>query len=801
MCSTFIMYSQCTFTYISDSSGVTTFTGSTDDPLSTYSWDFGDGTTATGQNVTYNFNNSVWNYVCLNTVNSLQFQCSFCDTVIINDTSNTNPCNTYYMYASNMQGYTTFTGYSNDPLSTYYWTFGDGTIATGQSVSHYFGNVLFGYACLNTVSSSGTQCSYCDTVFVVYNPNPCSTYFTSITDNQGVTSFNGYSNDSISSFYWDFGDGSTATGQSVTHNYSNNQWYYVCLNTENSQQYQCTYCDTVFADSTNTSGCQAYFYAYSDSSNSGNSFYFYDYSQGNPTNWEWDFGDGTTSTLQYPSHTYSSPGTYTVCLFISDSICQSTYCDVITVNQADTFNLTGTVYLDINNNCTQDIGENGIYNIAILLTQGSNTWWAWTDWYGNFTFNVPVGTYNIEIGNSNGYTISCNNSLAHSTTVTTGNITSENFALDCSGFDIGVSDISLMNGFYPGYSDIILPHVGMFNSSCNASGPGQVIMVLDPLITYNSPYWGVPTPTVIPAVTGDTLIWNVSDINNIGYFSYWDYAVNVTPSTSAQMGDTACITMIILPTVGDANTANNTFTRCFEIGVSYDPNMKEVSPKGTGVTGDIPATTDYLNYVVHFQNTGTARAGNIYVLDTLDANLDISTLEIVASSHPMTKSYLPGNTLKFMFSDIMLPDSNTNSALSHGSISYRIKIKQNLAEGTQIKNTASIFFDYNSAIVTNTTLNTIAKPLSVKEEKSGIASVNIYPNPVSDMLNMSFLLDKSEDVTVKISDVTGRIIYSEKINSEGGQNVISINTSSLSSGLYFVHINYNGQNISRKFAK
>ena len=44
---------------------------------------------------------------------------------------------------------------------------------------------------------------------------------------------------------------------------------------------------------------------------------FTDASTGNPASWAWDFGDGRTSTLQNPSHTYN-PGTYHVALTVTN---------------------------------------------------------------------------------------------------------------------------------------------------------------------------------------------------------------------------------------------------------------------------------------------------------------------------------------------------------------------------------------------------------------------------------------------------------------------------------------------------
>lgn len=57
---------------------------------------------------------------------------------------------------------------------------------------------------------------------------------------------------------------------------------------------------------------------------------FTDMSTGNITNWLWDFGDGNTSTLQSPSHTYASPGSYTVCLTVTSSCGSDSSCAVVT---------------------------------------------------------------------------------------------------------------------------------------------------------------------------------------------------------------------------------------------------------------------------------------------------------------------------------------------------------------------------------------------------------------------------------------------------------------------------------------
>lgn len=47
--------------------------------------------------------------------------------------------------------------------------------------------------------------------------------------------------------------------------------------------------------------------------------FFTDTSTGSPTEWSWDFGDGTYSNVQYPQHVYTSAGNYLVTLKVSSS--------------------------------------------------------------------------------------------------------------------------------------------------------------------------------------------------------------------------------------------------------------------------------------------------------------------------------------------------------------------------------------------------------------------------------------------------------------------------------------------------
>ncbi|MEX1193232.1 MAG: PKD domain-containing protein, partial [Brumimicrobium sp.] len=78
------------------------------------------------------------------------------------------------------------------------------------------------------------------------------------------------------------------------------------------------------------SNCNAEFYLFQDSTNV-NMYYAWDLSTGNNLDYHWDFGDGNSSNQQYPTHTYTSPGIYSLCLTITDAAggCTDIYCDSV----------------------------------------------------------------------------------------------------------------------------------------------------------------------------------------------------------------------------------------------------------------------------------------------------------------------------------------------------------------------------------------------------------------------------------------------------------------------------------------
>ena len=210
---------------------------------------------------------------------------------------------------------------------------------------------------------------------------------------------------------------------------------------------------------------------------------------------------------------------------------------------------------------------------------------------------------------------------------------------------------------------------------------------------------------------------------------------------------------------------------------SFDPNDKQVMP--AGVRAEHYTLHDQkLTYTIRFQNTGTAPAKDIRILDTLDDDLDINTFRIVNSSFPV-QTAMDGPALEFLFKDIWLADSTNNEPESHGFVTYQVQPKPGLADYTEIENTAYIIFDSNDPVVTNTTKNTMISMIPVALNEINQTKITIRPNPADDVIHISAKNQQDID-KVLIYNNLGELVLAQK-----GELV---DVSRLPKGLYLVKV-------------
>lgn len=253
-----------------------------------------------------------------------------------------------------------------------------------------------------------------------------------------------------------------------------------------------------------------------------------------------------------------------------------------------------------------------------------------------------------------------------------------------------------------------------------------------------------------------------------------DLSFNVLAPPVVEIDDILVFEASIEPTSSDVNDTDNVFELEQVVIGSFDPNDIRVLEGPTILEEQVD---DYLHYIIRFQNTGTASAINVRVENTLDSNLDWTSLELESSSHSNRVELNDGNLLSFFFDDINLPDSTTNEPASNGFIAYRIKPKADLTIGGIIQNQASIFFDFNLPIITNTVSTEVVETVNVDELPTGL-KFGVSPNPVHDVLNI-----QTEVVVafINIYDVQGKLV---KTNT----NSKTIDLTELKSGVYFCQV-------------
>ncbi len=193
-------------------------------------------------------------------------------------------------------------------------------------------------------------------------------------------------------------------------------------------------------------------------------------------------------------------------------------------------------------------------------------------------------------------------------------------------------------------------------------------------------------------------------------------SLNLASSFASQDACSICVSFIVDGALNDFVTATASVNgSCQEqaswsemISCSYDPNDKLlVTPESCGPENNIEKD-ELLVYRVRFQNTGNAPAVNVVIEDQLDDQLDLSSFQLLDASHAVTGiEVLPDNRLQIQFENIQLPAAMADEAGSQGYVLFGIRALPGVSEGSVVDNTASIFFDLNSAIVTNTTLNTL----------------------------------------------------------------------------------------------
>lgn len=440
--------------------------------------------------------------------------------------------------------------------------------------------------------------------------------------------------------------------------------------------------------------------------------------------------------------------------------------------------ILGKVFADYNNNCVQDLGEFPLANRAVIANAGQ--FYGWTDANGEYGIGTVPGTYAVnEYLTAPFFASNCVANGTYNLTLSGTNATGIDFAdsaaVICSDLfvDIGSPNLrrcgqSVINvtycnlGTYPDSNAVVT--VSLLDS----------LQIVSSTIPYTSP--GI---NVYEFNVGILMPGQCGNINLL---------LDVGCDTA---GTIYCMNASIAGAYpSDCNLYNNIALDCQALVAPLDPNEKMVAAQDFAHQGYVHEDTidpsDLLTYQINFQNLGTSYAEDVEIRDTLDAAIAPESFQRGAGSAPYNY-FVQGNVLVVRFENINLPDSTSDEPGSHGFVKFSVAQRPGNVPGTVIHNNASIYFDFEAPVVTNTTSNFVRIPTALTPGL--MDAVKIYPNPGHDQFVVEALVDVEMEMVMY--DLSGKEM--KRVALEGLRQ--AVNTAELPVGLYLYQIQSAGKTV------
>ena len=386
--------------------------------------------------------------------------------------------------------------------------------------------------------------------------------------------------------------------------------------------------------------------------------------------------------------------------------------------------IAGNLFYDNNSNGIQEPGELPRANVRVNYSNGLQTF---SDINGHYEGTADIGSNTITIDPPMYYnavpatfthTVSAPNSLVTDLVALQPNISIDSLKITIT--DLGSARPNLPLSFNIKYENI-----------------GTTVLSPDIIINYDNSRLSFQNSTNASVTNNGTALLLSPGVLTPGQKG--GFNVTFVVSINAVMNEMIKTKATI--TGGTDICIDSIYSRVVN---SLDPNDKYATPK---LTLQQVTAGNYINYIIRFQNTGTASALNIFLTDTLSALVQANTLQMIEASHAC-KITQNNNKLLFEFLNINLPDSNSNEPASHGYVRFRIKPLPSLILTTVVPNKASIYFDFNQAVLTNTattTVDDIVVPVKLSSftARKQQETVQLYWSTEQEINSKLFIVERS----------------------------------------------------------
>lgn len=433
--------------------------------------------------------------------------------------------------------------------------------------------------------------------------------------------------------------------------------------------------------------------------------------------------------------------------------------------------ITGRAYKDFNQNQIFDTTDQAISGSGIEITP--DPYLIVTNMDGTYEAFVDTGSYYLNISNIPNYysQVPSTDTVIFTTVDSTANVDLRLEPIP------GAHDVSIdivpaeqMTVGNVATHKLIVTNNGTFHEDVN--------VFFSPL-SYSEPFSSVDiSPSM--SINGNYYVTTLMDMNpgesrvfTIDYTVPVDF-LNIIGETSTTEAEASIIDTDAIP--------QDNYVILSDVPVApYDPNIKIVNEPVQIDVNNLD-NIEWINYTVYFQNEGNAPAVDVRIEDIIDSNLVLSTIKIIDASDSL---YATVNQRKvtFHFDSIMLPSKDVDEEGSKGYVSFKLKRTPGLSLGDSINNIADIYFDFNPAIITNTTLNEVVSFVGYESIEKQNSDFVIFPNPASSYLTIQNLPESN--LTIKLIDLNGKIYLSERT---GGSQEFTLTIDKLTSGTYLLKV-------------
>ncbi len=764
-----------------------------------YSWSFGDGNSSTAVNPTHT-------YAAPGTYNVLLTASNSCGSLQFTQTVTVGGAPNVVFSANNATGcaplIVSFTDQSTGSPTSWSWSFPGGAPATSTLQNPQIQYTAAGTydVTLTAINALGSNTSTQMSIVVV-NDGPTAAFSNSIS---GFTVILTNTSSNATSYSWNFGDGNSSTANSPSHTYSAPGNYPVTLTATNA-------CGSITTTQTVTIGNppSANFTSNVNAGCAPLTVNFSDLSNGSPTSWIWSFPGGTpsSSTMQNPTVTYSSGGTFDVVLTVANAIGNNsvTQTGYVLVNTAPTasFNssITGNSVSFVNN------------------TTGAFTYnWDFGD--GNTSAQTnPIHTYAAP----GSYTVvltavnACGSNQV-STVVTVGGAPiaafDANMTSGCSPMTVTFSDLSTNNPVAwswsfpggtpstsvqqnptvtyngPGTYDVTLTSGNAIGSNTTTQ-TGYIIVSASPSANFNFSTSVLTTIFTNTSSNATSYNWNFGDGNTSTvqnpthtYGGPGTYTVSLTASNACGSVTTTQSVVIggAAPIPGMTSNPN---TGCAPLVVSFtDQSSGSPTNWSWSFPGGTPATSTMQNPTVTYSTLG-AYDVLLTVSNAFGSTSNTYMNHVVVNDKPIAN---------FVFSVTNFSASFTNTTFSGTSYLWdfgdgNTSTQANPVHSYTANGTYTVTLTATNACGTSVHTETVVVSVSTGlEEENQLTSLTVMPNPNSGLFQLEVSGKPIDQLELQVLNVVGIKVFERTVDFSSGRVMTDIDLGVVPSGTYILAV-------------